>query len=47
MPSTPRRSPANSGVMPISFVIGVSDAEILKNNFMASACVAGGGRPTR
>ena len=45
VPSTSRRYPPNGAVMPISFVVGVSDDAILKNNFMASPCVAGHGSP--
>ena len=38
-PSPPR------GVVPLSFVVGVSDDEILKNNFMASPCVSAAASP--
>jgi hypothetical protein len=30
-----------SAATPLSFVVGVTDIEILRNNFMASPCVAG------
>jgi hypothetical protein len=33
------------GVVPLSFVVGVSDEQILKKNFMASPCVAAAGSP--
>jgi hypothetical protein len=34
-----------SAAMPLSFVVGVTDIEILQNNFMASPCVAEAGSP--
>jgi hypothetical protein len=34
-----------SAAMPLSFVVGVTDFEILQNNFMASPCVAEAGSP--
>ena len=36
-----------SGVVPLSFVVGVSDDEILSKNFMASPCVPHRARPTK
>ena len=33
------------GIMPLSFVVGVTDIEILQNNFMASPCVTEAGSP--
>ncbi len=33
------------GVLPISFVVGVSDDEILNSNFLASPCVSAAGSP--
>jgi hypothetical protein len=37
----PRTIDKTVGEIPLSFVAGISDVEILRNNFMASACVAG------
>jgi hypothetical protein len=34
-----------SAAVPLSFVVGVTDIEILRNNFMASPCVAEEGSP--
>jgi hypothetical protein len=40
-----RAGVTTSAAVPLSFVVGVTDIEILRNNFMASPCVAEAGSP--